>query len=99
MREEEFRKYLGNIESINSKDKAVNSRISRANIAEDILNESLDYVVSDDDRMYEALKTISKDLKERNGCIQNAVRWYYKFINNKEFPKLVTYNRNKNRTI
>ena len=91
MREFEFRTYLEHAEKIYSKNKAINSRISRANIAEEILDVSLDSVVTDDNRMYEALIRIKTDSRERNGNIQNAVRWYYKFINGKEFPRLTHF--------
>ena len=96
MREDEFRAFLERANQINSKNKAVRSRISRAIIAETILNNSLDYIVADDDRMYEALMRIGEDPREKNGNIQNAVRWYYKFVNGKEFPRLSVYSlRNK----
>lgn len=64
MREAEFRNYLEGIETIKSKNKAINSRISRANTAEQIIGTSLDYVVSDDDRMYDALVKIFTGLVE-----------------------------------
>lgn len=96
MSESDFRSYLEDAEEIDSKNKAVNSRISRANAAEEILNgESLDYIVADDNRMYEALVRIHADPKERGGNIQNAVRWYYKFVNKKEFPPLIAYRRSQ----
>ena len=96
MRGDEFRAFLERANQINSKNKAVRSRISRAIIAETILNNSLDYTVADDDRMYEALMRICEDSREKNGNIQNAVRWYYKFVNGKEFPRLSVYSlRNK----
>ena len=95
MRENEFRTYLEKSEQINSKNKAVSSRISRANIAEEIIGTSLDYIVIDDDRMYEALNRINTDSREYNGNIQNAVRWYYKFVNGKAFPSLISYRRQK----
>lgn len=93
MRELEFRRFLEAAEKINSKDKAVNSRISRANTEEEIIGTSLDYVVADDDRMYEALLKIRQTSRERSGNIQNAVRWYYRFINGKELPTVVSYRR------
>lgn len=95
MRESEFRSYLESIETIKSKDKAIKSRISRANTAEEIIGTSLDYVVSDDDRMYDALVKISADSRERSGNIQNAVRWYYRFCNSKKFPRMYSF-KNKN---
>lgn len=93
MRESDFRSYLEGIESIKSKNKAINSRISRANTAEEIVGMSLDYVVANDDRMYDALVKISADPRERSGNIQNAVRWYYRFTNSKEFPRISSYKR------
>ena len=96
MRENEFRKFLENAENIDSKDKAVQSRISRANIAEEIIGASLDSVVNDDYKMYKALMCIKADGRERNGNIQNALRWYYKFVNGKGFPTLISFRR-KNR--
>lgn len=95
MREAEFRTYLEEAEDISSKSKAVNSRVSRANIAETILGISLDSVVVDDDEMYEALIRIHGDSREKNGNIQNAVRWYYQFVNGKAFPRLASYRLRK----
>ena len=95
MRETEYRSFLEQAESINSKSKAVRSRISRAYVAEEILGNSLDYIVIDDDRMYDALVKIHADPRENNGKIQNAVRWYYKFVNKKDFPRLSSYFRSK----
>lgn len=91
MREAEYRSFLEQAESINSKSKAVRSRISRVYTAEEILGISLDYIVIDDDRMYYALVKIHADPRENNGKIQNAVRWYYKFVNKKDFPRLNSY--------
>ena len=96
MREEEFRSFLERSETITSKVKAVNSRISRANTAEKILNLSLDFVVADDNRMYRALNEIRENPLEQNGKIQNAVRWYYVFVNGKKFPSLSSYSYLKN---
>lgn len=95
MREAEFRTFMEHAESINSKSKAVRSRIRRAYTAEEILGTSLDIIVIDDDRMYDALVKIHNDSRENNGKIQNAVRWYYKFVNKKEFPRLNSYCRSK----
>ena len=95
MREAEFRTFMEHAESINSKSKAVRSRISRAYTAEEILGTSLDIIVIDDDRMYDALVKIHNDSRENNGKIQNAVRWYDKFVNKKEFPRLNSYCRSK----
>lgn len=96
MRAEDFKLFMETSDSINSKSKSVKSRISRANVAEDILGVSLDYIVTDDDRMFEALNRINTDSREKNGNIQNAVRWYYKYVNGKAFPNLVSYRRSRN---
>lgn len=93
MREKEFRNYLEEIETISSKTKAINSRISRAIKAELLLNASLDEIVASDDRMYHALCLLNEHPAESNGNLQNAVRWYYKFTNGNEFPRLLTYKR------
>lgn len=45
MREEQFRTYLENADVITSKEKAVNSSVSKANIAESLLGEDLDAIV------------------------------------------------------
>ena len=92
MRKNEFRLYLENSMQIKSK-KAVSSRISRAHTAEAILPISLDAAVTNDDRMYEALMLIHADSREKNGNIQNAVRWYYRFVNGRDFPKLLSHQR------
>ena len=34
-------------------------------------------------------------MRERSGNIQNAVRWYYRFCNSKEFPRMYSF-KNKN---
>lgn len=69
-------------------DKAISVRLSRARTAERILQEDLDSVVDDDDKMYAALLALKKCSSERRGNLQNALRWYYRAVNNREFPKL-----------
>ena len=93
MRECEYRSFLESAEKITSKEKAVNSRVSRANVVEDILGEELDCVVMDDKRMYRALITIKKSPRENNGNLQNALRWYYQFVNGKKFPSIALYEK------
>jgi len=93
MREEQFRTYLETSDKITSKEKAVRTRISRCNAVEEILGESLDSIVSEDKRMYEALVKLNTSPKERNGNLQNALRWYYQFVNDKKFPQISTYEK------
>lgn len=76
-------------------DKAINSRVSRARRAERILQEDLDCIVSNDDRMYSALIALKNSSEEHNGNIQNALRWYYRAIRGTEFPKLNEYRQKR----
>lgn len=93
MRESEFRIYVESIDTIYSKNKTVNSRISRENTAEMIIGENIDYVVADDMRMYEALKKVALEPRERSGNVKNAVRWYYLLCNSKDFPRMSVYKK------
>ena len=38
--------------------------------------------------MYAALGKIFAEPRERSGNIQNVVRWYYRFCDSQEFPRL-----------
>ena len=95
MRENEFRSFLEDFEKITSKEKAVNNRVSRANVAEGILGDDLDYIVKDDKKMYESLLIIKQSPQEKNGNIQNALKWYYQFVNGKKFPGIASYERKR----
>lgn len=72
-------------------DKAIRTRLSRARRVERILREGLDVVVANDDRVYAALLTLKSCPEERNGGLQNALRWYYRAVNRRDFPKLSEY--------
>lgn len=93
MQEKDFREYLEKSQEIDSKLKAVNSRISRANAVEEIIGVGLDTVVIDDNKMYNSLCYLKNHSMEHNGNLQNALRWYYKFKNGKDFPRLNSYCR------
>lgn len=95
MREDQFRTYLSRIDEITSKEKAINSRVSRGYAVEEIVGESLDSIVSNDDEMYKALLKVKTSPKERSGNLQNALRWYYEFVNGKKFPRVLSYERSK----
>lgn len=100
MREQEFISFLDQQTSITSKDKAIKSRFSRARKVESDLGVNLDEVVKDDQGTYELLKRIKSEMNEHNGNYQNAVRKYYIFINNKEFPPLNSYiSKNRSTTV
>ena len=92
MDEAKLRKALeGGAEALS--EKAVASRLSRARKAEEILGTDLDEVVSDDDMMFRALVFLRDDGREHNGNLQNSVRWYYRAVNGRRFPRLAEYAR------
>lgn len=93
MRDAEFAKYLDADANIKSKDKAVRSRMTKARKVEQHFNVSLDSVVADDNKMFDILWRIKKELNDSNGAISNALRKYYLFANGREFPKLSDYRR------
>ena len=91
MRERDFEEYLLSDESIKSKMKAVNSRLSKARLIERELEVDLDKIVSDDDKMYETLIRVKQETNDYNGNNSNALRKYYEFANGKRFPTLAEY--------
>ena len=70
--------------------KAINSRIRYLREIEKLFNEEIDNIVLNDDKMFGTLCRIKK-LGDHNGNKQNALRLYYLFINDKEFPLLKDY--------
>ena len=93
MRETAFKDFLVSEPTIHS-EKAVTSRIAKANKAESLLGKDLNVIVSDDDLMYESLLELQKNDNAHNS-LQNALRKYYKFVRNKEFPRLRHYHSAK----
>lgn len=93
MREEEFENYLFEDENIVSKVKAVRSRVNKARMIERHFDISLDYIVSDDKRMYESLLKVKGEMKDTNGNLSNALRKYYHFANGVSFPTLSSYDK------
>lgn len=93
MREEEFERYLLEDENIVSKVKAVRSRIAKARMIERHFDTSLDFIVADDEKMYETLLRIKKEMKDTNGNLSNALRKYYCFFNGKKFQTLAEYKK------
>ena len=94
MMERDFEIYLTNDPAITSP-KAVKARMTKARKAEEILGTSLDFVVSNDDRMFEVLKELQRHENPKNNPMQNAVRKYYKFKNQREFPRKRDYHSAK----
>jgi len=93
VREREFENYLLKDENIVSKVKAVRSRVNKVRMIERHFDTSLDYIVSDDRRMYESLLKIKAEMKDTNGNISNALRKYYHFANGVLFPTLSGYEK------
>lgn len=91
MREREFENYLLEDENIVSKVKAVRSRVNKARTIEKHLDVSLDHIVTDDNKMYEALLKIKVEMNDTNGNFSNALRKYYHFANGVAFPTLSDY--------
>jgi len=93
MRDRDFERYLSQDENITSKVKAVNTRVSKARSVEEKLSVNLDEIVRDDELTFRLLLRIKTELNDNNGSYQNAVRKYYTFINNKEFPTIAEYGK------
>ena len=93
MREKEFERFLVKDNQIESKDKAVRSRVSKARKIEVEFKVNLDDIVRDDERMYNTLKRIRRELVDSNGSIQNVLRKYYAFVNQIAFPTLNQYEK------
>ena len=95
--ESEFKAFLSQEATITS-NKAILSRIVKANKAETILREinaniTLDEIVANDDLMYDALVALQAYEDPNHNPMQNALRKYYKFRNGREFPRLRNYKR------
>lgn len=93
MREQEFENFLLLDDNIVSKVKAVRSRVNKARMIERHFDTSLDYIVSDNKRMYESLLKIKAEMNDINGNLSNALRKYYLFANGVSFPKLSSYKK------
>lgn len=91
MKELEFENYLLEDKGIESKIKAVRSRMSKARMIEQHFNLSLDFIVEDDNRMYEILSKIKIEMKDAHGNLSNALRKYYLFTHGTTFPTLSKY--------
>lgn len=59
--------------------------------AYEYIGKDLDAVVSDDDKMYDALIKLQEVDDPAHTLRQNALRKYYTFKNGKEFPRLSKY--------
>lgn len=91
MIDKDFREFLEGTGRFTTK--SVASRVAKANAAERILGCSLDIIVSNDDKMYDALIALQPHENPKHNPMQNAVRKYYIFKNGREFPQLRYYRR------
>lgn len=91
MQDKNFREYLE--QSGQFTQKSITSRVAKATAAERIIGCSLDVVVSDDDKMFDALVALQPHENPKHNPMQNAVRKYYIFKNGKEFPQLRYYKK------
>ena len=91
MREEQFKTYLCGCVGQNG----VNFRMSKARAAEEILGNNLDSVVADDALMYQALVSLQGHEDPKHNPMQNAVRYYYRFRNGRDFPTKKAYERQR----
>lgn len=95
MREQEFENYLLEDKNIVSKVKAVRSRVNKARMIEKHFSISLDQIIADDHRMYDALIKIKAEMNDTNGNLSNALRKYYLFANGVPFPTLLDYKKGR----
>ena len=91
MRELDFESFLNSDSNIISKTKAVRSRVTKAKLIERYFGTPLDFIVSNDEMMYNTLLRIKAEMKDPNGTVSNALRKYYQFVNDKMFPTLAEY--------
>ena len=91
MQDKLFREFLEQLGKFTQK--AITTRVAKANAAERIIGCSLDMVVADDDKMFDALVSLQPHENPKHNPMQNAVRKYYIFKNGKEFPQLRYYER------
>lgn len=66
MIEDKFEEFLIKDSNVTSKDKAVKTRLSKARAVEKMLGENLDFIVADDDKMYNALLLINSNMNNGN---------------------------------
>lgn len=82
--------FISYLQKQNLTENAIKSRMSKANKAEEILKKDFDSIVVDNQTMYDSLVLLNKCDSSHN-AMQNVLRKYYKFINNKEFPRLKNF--------
>ena len=79
----EFREYL---ESQKLTQNGIASRMAKIGKIESILGTTMDNVVSNDTRMYQALVALQEHEDPKHNPMQNVLRKYYAFKNGREFP-------------
>lgn len=69
----------------------INTRKNLANKIIEIIGKDLDDIVADDESMYNAIMVLQNIDNPAHKPRQNALRKYYAFKNGKEFPRIKTY--------
>lgn len=82
---EDFLRVNGNSE------KAIKSRIAKALKVEEILGVSLDIIVTDKNKMFNALKELKGHEDPKHAPLSNSLRKYYEAVNRMSFPKMNDY--------
>ena len=80
--------YFKNGKKTHLTDKSINFRLSKIRVVQEALDDELDFIVANDDEMYKALIFLNEIEPTTHQPLQNALRKYYEFKNNKKFPKL-----------
>ena len=91
MLKSKFEDFLRKDPNIQSKEKAVATRVSKGSAIEKQLSKSLDQIVENEESMFDALKKINQEMPNSNGGYSNALRKYYEFTNGRKFPKIRDY--------
>lgn len=69
----------------------INTRKNLANKIIEIIGKDLDDIVADDESMYNTIMVLQNIDNPAHKPRQNALRKYYAFKNGKEFPRIKTY--------
>lgn len=69
----------------------INTRKNLANKIIEIIGKDLDDIVADNESMYNAIMVLQNIDNPAHKPRQNALRKYYAFKNGKEFPRIKTY--------
>lgn len=91
--EREFRRFLEGIVYRGERltEKGINTRVSKAKKAEQIIGCGLEQIVSNDGSMHDALVAISAIDENTHQAMSNALRKYYEMRRGLKFPRMRLY--------